>query len=302
MITPIIVQQMVTDQPGTWRLPFMIIGILGMLWVIPWLTMIGKHDLDVRPEAAPQRYDEAPKPDVAHAAEGQTAERKNPYASPLAGAEGASAAAASSKRLFIQRFLALCADRGGHQSLLSLFPRLAAEVPPRVPRLRTCDGQLLHVGLFHFDRRGLPVNRHARQAADDGGLARPSRRMSTFFVCTLLTALSTVAAFLPKGPALLGVLLVIGFGALGLFPNYYSLTQELSARHQGKVTGSLGCITWTCTAVMQYLVGESVDATGSYAGGIFVIGLLPFVAFLALTLFWNWPQRPPESAGSKAES
>ncbi len=42
---------------------------------------------------------------------------------------------------------------------------------------------------------------------------------------------------------------------------------------------------------MQYLVGESVDATGSYAGGIFVIGLLPFVAFLALTLFWNWPQR-----------
>ena len=80
---------------------------------------------------------------------------------------------------------------------------------------------------------------------------------------------------------LLGVLLVIGFGALGLFPNYYSLTQDLSTRHQGKVTGALGCITWVCTAWMQKLVGQSVDATGSYASGIFVIGLLPLVAFAA---------------------
>jgi len=52
----------------------------------------------------------------------------------------------------------------------------------------------------------------------------------------------------PASWALLGILLVVGFGSLGLFPTYYAFTQELSVRQMGKVTGVLSFVTWTSTA------------------------------------------------------
>ncbi|PYV11410.1 MAG: hypothetical protein DMG07_19310 [Acidobacteria bacterium] len=123
-------------------------------------------------------------------------------------------------------------------------------------------------------------------------------RMATFGVCTLLTMPAVLVAFLPTGPLLLGLLLLIGAGALGLFPNYYSFTQDLSKTHQGKITGILSTIAWAGTSPLQRLAGQSIDATKSYAAGIMVAGLAPLVALLALGLLWEkapratprWPQ------------
>ena len=112
-------------------------------------------------------------------------------------------------------------------------------------------------------------------------------RMLIFFVCSLLTALAACAALLPRGPLLLVLLLLVGFGSLGLFPNYYSLTQEISYRRQGMVTGSLGAITWVVTSIMQKYVGRSIDETQSYAAGIFAVGFAPLVAFLVLLVLWR---------------
>ena len=45
------------------------------------------------------------------------------------------------------------------------------------------------------------------------------------------------------------VLLLTGFGALGLFATYFALSQEVSGRHQGKVTGVLGAVNAVWLAV-----------------------------------------------------
>jgi ACS family hexuronate transporter-like MFS transporter len=128
-------------------------------------------------------------------------------------------------------------------------------------------------------------------------------RMLIFLACGLLTALSMVVAVLPAGPLMLGILLLIGAGSLGLFPIYYSLTQELSTRHQGKLTGLLACTAWIASSLMQKQVGVWVDRTGSYSTILFVAGLLPLASFTALFLLWDSrsdlvpvPERDPEFA------
>jgi hypothetical protein len=127
-------------------------------------------------------------------------------------------------------------------------------------------------GALMLARRGLPVH---------------TSRLAVFAACALLCTLAGTAAFLPRGPLLLGVLLVIGFGALGLFPNYYSFSQELTARHQGKVTGALGCSCWLAMAPVHEAVGDVVKQTGSYSAGMAAAGFAPLVGAAALFLFWR---------------
>src|SRR5262249_10045295 len=119
----------------------------------------------------------------------------------------------------------------------------------------------------------------ARFLASRGWSVHASRVL-TFLTCGLLTALGAVVAVLPPGPVMLGILLLIAAGALGLFPIYYSLSQELTSRHQGKVTGCLGCIAWLGSALMHWQVGRWVDQTGSYSTVLTVTGFLPLAALL----------------------
>jgi ACS family hexuronate transporter-like MFS transporter len=144
-----------------------------------------------------------------------------------------------------------------------------------------------------FLRRGLGVHR---------------ARLTVYLGAALLTAVSVVAAPLPAGPLLLGLLLVIAFGSLGLMPTYYSFTQDLTVRHQGLLTGLLGFTTWLVTAAMQLGVGKRLEETGTHGLAMAAVGLVPLIGFAALIFCWKEKGggRPaPDSAlpvGSKAEA
>ena len=98
--------------------------------------------------------------------------------------------------------------------------------------------------------------------------------------------------FLPKGVPLLGVLLLVGAGALGVFPIYHALTQEISPHHQGKVTGVASVAAWAFAPPMQEVFGRLIDRTGSFDLGLAVAGGLPLVAFAVLYLFWSKAAEP----------
>jgi ACS family hexuronate transporter-like MFS transporter len=119
------------------------------------------------------------------------------------------------------------------------------------------------------------------------GWAVHRARVVTFLACALLTALGVLVAVLPAGPALLATLLVIAAGALGLFPIYYSLMQELSAQRQGRVAGALAAIAWVVTAFMHEHVGHWLDRTGSYGAALVVLSLLPLGAIGVVMMFWD---------------
>lgn len=265
ILTPLVVQLLVSDQPGSWRSPFLIIGLTGMLWVVPWLLLIRGSDL--RPQ-------EANEPDA-----GSEKSRSSADAPAVRPADGAA----------------------------QFWPRFAALVVTVV--MINLTWQYFRVWLpkflreYHeYDRMTVNFFTSAFYISTDVGCIAAGfavkylaarqwsvhrARMTTFLCCGLLTATSMVAAILPGGSALFVVLLVIGMGSLGLFPNYYAFTQELSTRRLGALTGVLGAVAWVISSLMQKYVGRNIDETQSYAAGIFVVGLAPLVAWLALALLWS---------------
>jgi ACS family hexuronate transporter-like MFS transporter len=132
---------------------------------------------------------------------------------------------------------------------------------------------------------GLAVLRFAR-----GGMTLSRARLLCYIGCAGLTALSLVAALLPKGVGLVFVLLLLGFGALGLFPIYYAISQEISVQHQGKVTGTLSFLNALYLAAYIPTQGKLADLFGSFAIPLGLAGLIPLVGLVALAFFWE-PRR-----------
>ena len=109
----------------------------------------------------------------------------------------------------------------------------------------------------------------------------------------MMTTLTVLTAFLPKGLLLVAVMYMVGFGALGLFPIYYALSQEISTRDQGKVTGSLSCLNACYLAVLFPLQGFLIQHLNSYSMALGLVGVFPLVGLLALVLFWK--DKPSET-------
>lgn len=115
-------------------------------------------------------------------------------------------------------------------------------------------------------------------------------RMAIFTGCAMLTLLAVILRFLPAGHALEASLLLIGAGALGVFPIYHALTQDLSPDHQGKVTGIASVAAWAFAPPLQSLFGRLIDRTGSFDLGLAIAGSLPAIALIALWWLWKEPQ------------
>jgi ACS family hexuronate transporter-like MFS transporter len=135
------------------------------------------------------------------------------------------------------------------------------------------------------------------------GVGVHTARVLAFVGCAGLTLCSLAVPFLPNGvlatlplfgytvsvTALEVGLLAVAFGALGLFPTYFAFSQELSSKHQGKVTGTLGASAHIALAIIYPIEGFINKKTGTYEYVLGGIGVCPLLA-LALML-WKWPPR-----------
>src|SRR3954468_19010147 len=45
VITPLIMQVLMTPELGSWRLPFLVVGGVGLLWIVPWFVLLKGNDL-----------------------------------------------------------------------------------------------------------------------------------------------------------------------------------------------------------------------------------------------------------------
>jgi ACS family hexuronate transporter-like MFS transporter len=306
IFTPLIVLFLVA-RTGTWRYPFLAVGAVGFVWVALWLFSVRAKDLALEPGLVP--------PSLANIVGWLVVlfgldlavhlrMSDHPWL-PLAVKGGVSALGIAGvflwlrgatrddthlpRQLFFRRFwvlvtLVVTINITWHffRAWLPLFLQKQHHYGEEFTGyfitayyVATDLGSLAAgFATLYLARRGLPVH---------------WSRVLVFLACALLTTLTVLAAQLPQGWPLLGMLLIIGFAALGLFPNYYSFSQEITVRHQGKVTGALGCINWLAMALLHETVGESIKQTHSYSQGVALAGLVPLVGFAALILFWGRP-------------
>ena len=259
IFTPFVVQLTMTDAPGSWRIPFLIVGGIGLLWVFPWFGLVTASDLAKPSDTITPSQTDEPETD-----------------SP------------STLRRYLVLMFVVVAINITWQFFRAWLPKFLKEAHGYGEAFANYFTSAYYIAT---DIGCLTVGFLVKQLASRGWNVHRAR-LVTFLGCSLLTALGTVAALVSKGPLLLGLLLLIGAGALGLFPNYYAFGQEISKKHQGLVVGSLATFAWLATGLMQNLVGQTIQATRIVCSqygphGACTSSWLSFV----LWLFWDRPLR-----------
>jgi len=239
--------------PPVWNLPFFVVGAGGLVWVLLWLVSVRSVNLVKPPEDEPRS--------------GSSSSVWSHLWDRRVLALFLMVASINSTWQLVRAWLpAILQDGRGYSEADALWFNSAYYIATDV-------GCLVSGGIaVWLARRGMKVH---------------TARLSVYTGCALMTALTVVAAMLPKGWLLLATLLVVGAGSLGLFPCYYSFSQELSSAHYGKLSGLLAAAGWFVSAPLQKLFGYVIDVTGSYDAGLAIAGLAPLVGLLAMLLLWR---------------
>ncbi len=280
ILTPLCVMQMLRlqDSQEAWRTPFFVIGAFGLVWILLWNWLVRGEDVrssaQPRPDQMAESVDTADRTPIQHPAKSSSPIQSQPQQQwllhllqdkrfwALVVMVICINTAWQVMRAWLQKFLQ---EGRGYSEDTAFYFNSAYYIASDVGCLAAGAAMLI------LSRRGLSVHRS---------------RIVTFLVCAGLAALTTVAAHLPAGWLFLAILLVVAAGLLGVFPCYYSLTQELSQRHMGRVTGLLSFAGWMASSPMQKLFGITVDRTGSFDLGIAIAGWTPMVGLLVFLMLW----------------
>ena len=258
IITPQIMKLMLTPETGSWRTTFIVVGGVGLVWVVLWLVCLRPRDLD-RAVVARSKTDRSDLAGILRSG------RFWAVALLLVGAQ----IAWQIYRAWLPKFLQ--SGRGYDETAALDFNSLYF--------IATDVGCILAgiISLWLIRRRGISAH---------------DARRTVYAGACVLTSLSIFLPWLGKGWPLLATLLLIGAGALALFPCYYSFTQELSSTHVGRLTGLLSLWVWAVTSPMQPLFGMLADRTKSYDLGLVIAGLVPWLGVIAMKFLWRKNEAP----------
>jgi ACS family hexuronate transporter-like MFS transporter len=265
LITPSVVEVLlrwaeVEGLSDTWRIPFRVIGGLGLVWVAVWFITVPRRLVNPTDAAGAP-----PQQGAAHFAD-----------------------IFRDRRFWVVLAVSLAVNFTwhGYRAWLPLYlQEQRGYTRLEMSRFTTVYYLIADVGTW---TAGLTAMLFCKW-----GMGLHPARVVVYAVCAVLALCTVAVPFLPGGwPLQLG-LLVVAFGALGLFPIYFALSQELSSKHQGKVTGTLGFCAHLSLAAAYQLEGWICDVTGSYEWVLGGIGVFPILALAVLLLAWREPPAPP---------
>jgi MFS transporter, ACS family, hexuronate transporter len=273
ILTPLLVMWLVTDERGSWRGVFQIVGLTGLCWIVFWVAAVRPRDL-----------------------------RRNPAATPAGSQAGPNVSADTgtsfwsivrSRRFFVLLIVVVSINTAWHINRVWL-PKVLQE-----GWAFTKDESLIFNSVYYIvaDIGCIAAGVATVWMTRAGGSVHRTR-LIVYTVCALMTSAALSIFWLPNKSALMAMMLFVGAGSLGLFPCYYSFSQELSFEHQGKVTGLLGLCAWA-TSPLHQLLGWVIDVTKSYDFVIATAGVWPLLGAAALWFLWDSPaEKGPERSAS----
>ena len=252
IITPQVMKLLMTEQAGSWRSAFVVVGACGLVWVVAWFIMMRPRELDVVPNISVSSP-RLPLWEIVFS--------RNFWA--LALLITGTQTVWHIYRVWLMKFLQTGRGytEGDALNFQSVF------------YIATDIGCFLagFISLWLIRKRNL--NPH-------------NARRWVYAGACMLTSVSLALPWMGKGWPLLGTLLIVGAGSLALFPCYYSFVQELSVHHVGRLTGLLSMWVWAVTSPLHNLFGWIADTTGSYDQGLVIAGLAPWLGVAAMSLLW----------------
>lgn len=255
VITPQVIRWLVSDVTGSWRRAFIVCGVFGFAWVLIWLVAMRSQS------------------------EGSVAEVQG-------GAEGSGA---ELKRILMGgRFWAVALLIVGAQTVWHVF-RVWLMKFLQTGRGLEEAAALNFTSLYYLatDLGCIAAGFASIQLIRRLGCTPHAARRWVYATGCVCTSMSVFLPWLSAGVLLKAVLLVIGAGALALFPCYYSFVQELSAHHVGRLTGILSLWVWAVTSPMHSAFGKLADQTRSYDAGLVIAGLAPWLGVAAMKMLWR---------------
>jgi len=255
IVTPLIMRGLMTSELGSWRVAFQAIGAAGLVWLVLWFVLLRGADL--------------PTPDRAR----ETAD-----------GSGAGLWETIFNRRMLVVFFAIASINTTWQIMRAWLPKILQE-----GRRYAESDTLWFTSAWYLATDVGCIGAGLLAVWLGRRLSVHTARLVVFVACGALCAMGALTPFLDRGWVLLAVLLLAGAGALGVFPIYHAFTQDISARHQGRITGFAGVVGWVLPAQAQKLFGALADRTHSFDLGIMLASGLPLLA--ALPLWWCWEKK-----------
>jgi len=241
---------------GSWQITFWSIGVVGLLWVPVWLTLVRPGDLNDPPATG----NELGSPVIAPEPANPTGlARRLVVLTLIVGSLNVS-------WQFLRAWMTLLLDFNGYDKLQARFATTGFFIAAEVGCL------LVGVVVMALVKRGRTVH---------------GARMIAFAGFTALTTMAAVVPFVGSGPLMIAGLMIAGAGLLGLHPLYYAFGQELPHRRMGVLAGSLSASGWIISGTFQMFIGARIQATNSYDVGLLIAGLAPVLGLFALLLLWR---------------
>jgi ACS family hexuronate transporter-like MFS transporter len=253
------------ESSDAWRMPFRVIGLVGFVWVALWVFTVPKRRLaTVEP------------PSPTEAGVSYWAIYRDP-------------------RFYVCLLVVMAVNTSWHIVRVWMPKYLQLKVgytEREMSNFMTGYYIMADVGAWTVGLTTLFLIRR--------GLTVRTARLLMYAGCTGLVLLTALLPVIGYGTALVVVFLLYGFGALGLFPTYFALAQDFSAKHQGKVSGTLGFLnaiylSGVYLAQGPFLDGEiwpdlELDRFARYEVLFMYAGVPALISLIVVFFFWRAPK------------